>query len=192
MKGCPLDTDGDGNCQQHPLGCPITEPVIPPHVLEVARARAAQSPCAKSKRGAVIFDPADWSILAHANNHLPGGRPCALAVAIEDRDRANPRATFGDAEACRQACGVRCVHAEARAILDVRPRMRGIALEILHVKVVEGVVVASGAPSCVPCAALILEAGLAACWLLHAEGWRRYGAGEFYRLSCEARGLPSG
>lgn len=27
MKGCERDTDGDGNCDIHPNGCPPTEPV---------------------------------------------------------------------------------------------------------------------------------------------------------------------
>lgn len=183
-----------------------TEP--PPHVIEVARARAAASPCGKSQRGAVVFDADTGAVYGHACNHLPGGIECADAIKRRDYPRGIVIATTLDeqtarakAEACRSACGARCVHAETAAILRtaVAARATLTGLEIVHLKVVNGEAVASGGPSCVPCAAMILEAGLAACWLFHAvdrfqehPGWRRYPAAEFYRLSCAAKGLPEG
>lgn len=225
----------------------------PGHVVEVARARAAASPCGKSQRGSVVFNPTTGAVYGHSANHLPGGLACAeaerirrgvpieaLAIAATDARELYPIRDAGIL--CRDACGTRCVHAEAGAILHARQaatvaRMAG--LEIAHVKTVGGVAVPSGGPSCVPCAALILDVGLDACWLLHQVGpscpgercpycsgadcapcagrprpwdplcdhdvmerhegapppalaWRRYPAAEFYRLSCEARGLPTG
>jgi deoxycytidylate deaminase len=179
-RGCPLDDDGDGNCARHPHGCP--RPVLPPHVVEYAVTRGARSPCGKSKRGAVVFDPYNGEIISGGSNRLPDG-VCAAALPVVNEAAA---------EACRRSCGTRCVHAEAKAILRTYPHDRaGRQLEIVHVKVVDGAAVASGPPSCVPCAALILEARIEAAWLLHEYGWIRYMAADFYRLSCEAKGLPT-
>lgn len=148
-----------------PDASPRGEP--PEHVVEAARLAGTLSPCGKSKRGAAIFDPATGNVTSRGCNHLPARIACA-----------------GD-DACRAACNRRCIHAETAAIVDAhQPSVPGC--EIVHVKVVDGVVVASGPPSCVPCAAMILRARLDAAWLLHEDGWRRYPADEFYRLSCEA------
>jgi hypothetical protein len=43
--------------------------------------------------------------------------------------------------------------------------------------------VPSGGPSCAQCSKLALAAGIVGVWLYHENGWRRYGAGEFHRLS---------
>lgn len=152
-----------------PDASPRGEP--PEHVVEAARLAGVLSPCGKSKRGAAIFAPATGNVTSRGCNHLPARIACA-----------------GD-DACRAACNRRCIHAETAAIVDAhQPGVPGC--EIVHVKVVDGVVVASGPPSCVPCAAMILRARLAAAWLLHEDGWRRYPADEFYRLSCEAPPKP--
>jgi deoxycytidylate deaminase len=144
----------------------------PEHVIEAARLAGVLSPCGKSKRGAAIFDPSTGEVTSRGCNHLPARIPCD-----------------GD-EACRAACNRRCIHAETAAIVDAhRDSLPGC--EIVHVKVVDDGVVTSGPPSCVPCAAMILRARLDAAWLLHEDGWRRYPADEFYRLSCAAAPAPA-
>jgi len=145
----------------------------------------AQSPCAKSKRGVVVFlrdrtkfeDPGEYSV---GTNEPPWPMAC------------------DGSEACRANCNKLCVHAEASALLNLigqepaRPPAptRLDEFEMLHVKVVGGVAVPSGPPSCPYCSRLILKMGLKAMWLLHEDGLRSYTAEEFHRLTLEHCGLP--
>ena len=77
-------------------------------------------------------------------------------------------------------------------------------LHMIHVKTVQGYViprprddtgyaatVASGPPSCVRCAALLLDQDAVEwMWLLHLRGQlMRYSVADFFRLSLETRGL---
>jgi hypothetical protein len=63
--------------------------------------------------------------------------------------------------------------------------------ELLHIKTgEEGLPEPSGQPSCWQCSRMVLEAGLAGVWLLHAEGWRRYTPEEFHRLTLDNNNLP--
>jgi len=131
---------------------------------------ACQSPCAKSKRGVVIWNPELFDILCANHNHPPKGFVC------------------DGSKECRGACGWHCVHAEMAALLDVKQGVHG--LHMLHVKVVDGDAVPSGPPSCTDCSKYILEAGIETMWLLHEDGLRGYSADEFHELSLRTRELP--
>src|SRR3954469_17669298 len=128
-------------------------PNLPPdRVIEAARLLGARSPCAKSKRGVVLFDPdPDMQPEPGRDDHLPG------------RGWNGPPPGFECAgtEVCRSKCRNVCMHAEQIAIIDAlrgNERMRDLVL--LHVKVVDGVIVAGGPPSCVECSRLIVQVQL--------------------------------
>lgn len=160
----------------------MTEP--PDHVVTFAVKAANASPCAKSKRGAVIFDPSKspaW-IVGGGHNTPPIGFSCD----------SSPE--------CRRDCGKICVHAEQYALLNMWRRIadtnqRNLAvLHVLHVKTVAGHLVPGGGPSCFQCSKLILDAGLGSVWLFEQTGiapsgggaiasWRIYTALEFHRVT---------
>lgn len=148
----------------------------PQHVVALALAMANDSPCKKSQRGAVVFDPArDNEVLGLAFNGLPAGR-------CDGSDR------------CRSTCAARCQHAEARATIDAMSLAwtksdQSRRPDMLHIKTVDGKPVASGSPSCYRCSGLMLDRGVAAVWLLHDSGWHRYEIEEFHRLSLETHGM---
>lgn len=164
----------------------------PASLIEAAVKAALMSPCMKSKRGVVIFrarpeifrradvlDDAGTCAFIYGFNHPPARFTCA-----------------GD-EACRAACSKVAVHAEQHALVRLREvgSLRG-RVEALHVKVVDGALVAGGGPSCVECSKLLLEAGVSAMWLYEARPdggvWIRYEMERFHFLSLEAHGLPRG
>lgn len=135
---------------------------------------ASQSPCQKSKRGAVLFY-AEWPVsrvVASAYNSLPVGE-CT------------------GSDACRSMCGTRCEHAEQAAIraLPSAARWDIGRIHLMHAKVIDGELVTSGPPSCAECSKMILAWGVGSVWLYHADGWRRYTGEEFHRLTLEHRGL---
>ena len=139
----------------------------PEEILEEAIASANNSFC-RSKRGAVIFRLRNdrVGVLASSGwNHQPSPFPC---------DRT---------ETCKATCGKTAVHAEQMAILHMGEWRWSSHFEILHVKTVDGLLVPSGPPSCLECSKLILEAGIEHVWLFHEDGWKRYGAEEFHRLT---------
>jgi deoxycytidylate deaminase len=138
--------------------------------LERAVNMGSQSPCAKSKRGVVIWDPELFDILCANHNHPPSGFAC------------------DGSEACRQNCGKLCVHAEVAAIIDAKSGLH--RCHMLHVKVVDGEAVPSGPPSCTDCSKAILAAGIKMMWLLHEGGLKGYPAVEFHKLSLKYRELP--
>jgi len=138
--------------------------------LERAVRMGAQSPCAKSKRGVVIWHPDLFDILCANHNHPPRGFSCDGSAT------------------CRRSCGKICVHAEVAAIIDAKSGLHGT--HMLHVKVVDGEGVPSGPPSCTDCSKAILTAGITTMWLLHEDGLRGYDAEEFHKLSLEHHGLP--
>lgn len=122
------------------------------------------SPC-RSQRGVVVYD--QTGVLGSGYNSKPKGFECDGSAA------------------CKANCRNEAVHAEQSALLASRGRLTGGAI-LIHVKVVDGELVASGGPSCVQCSKLILHAGIEWVWLYHVEGWRRYHVAEFHRLSLEA------
>lgn len=133
---------------------------------------ACESPCQKSKRGVAILLLGDKeTAIVTGYNQPPAGLPCTTACLESKR------------------CAKSAVHAEMDALLKVDP-IDLLGADVLHVKVVDGKPVPSGAPSCVDCSKHILHVRCAAVWLLHEDGLRRYPAEEFHRLSLRAQGLP--
>ena len=147
--------------------------------LKLARQVGARSPCAKSKRGVVVWTP--HQVVATGFNAPPHGFSCE------------------GSDACRAACGQVCVHAEQAAILAANPGGLDGA-EMLHVKVEATAggawTVPGGGPSCVACSKLILEAGIAGMWLLEEREGKptlvRYTADEFHAATLANLGLPPG
>lgn len=137
--------------------------------IEIAKV----SPCAKSNRGVVIFHRRD-GILASGHNHPPSPFRCDGS---------------GD---CREFCNQLCVHAELAALHDLRFNLvsRVRDLEMLHVKVINGVAVPSGPPSCWQCSREILAARVCTMWLLHDEGLRSYSSEEFHEKTLRHCKLP--
>jgi hypothetical protein len=187
---------------------------LPPDIIvQAAEDQASLSPCAKSKRGAVVF-----TIAPHGSAEIFGvgynGPPAPLTCGASDR--------------CRSVCGKVCAHAEQRAIrsfmrrtADVRvSAIRRQILDVLHVKLgPDGRVDAGGPPSCEQCSVAILDVGLiSGVWLYEAPtpaametwerlckgdsvagsfnpsgppeaAWRRYSALEFHQATLVNRGL---
>lgn len=122
----------------------------PTGIVELAVAAAAESPCAKSKRGAAVYLPrTGYPITAPFHNGPPGELMC------------------DGSDACRASCRYRCQHAEARAVHDLIYSFTGDHkdCDLVHVKVVDGELVAGGGPSCASCSGLILEVGIGGVWL---------------------------
>jgi deoxycytidylate deaminase len=139
----------------------------PKHIVDLACDVSGWSPC-RSKRGVVIFS--EGKFISHGYNYKPRGFDCDGSVT------------------CKATCRREAVHAEQQALLSAGTRAH--ASELLHVKTVDGALVPSGGPSCVECSKLILITGLAWVWLYHADGWQRYDAAEFHRLSLAASTVP--
>ena len=131
----------------------------PDYVIEAARLAAVRSPCDKSKRGVVLFCGEDTS------------DECVV-VAGEGFNGPPPGFECGRSDACRQGCAKLCLHAEDRAIRQALVEWSAPPLndlELLHVKVVDGVVVPGGGPSCWQCSRLVVEVGLSGVWLYEAD-----------------------
>lgn len=165
----------------------------PAHVIAAAIEAARMSPCDKSKRGAVIFEPTGAQLrkLLGDRAHLALAEPI---VSSGFNGRPGDVAAGSCGGGCRSVCRDVAVHAEVRAIRgSERIPLRGC--EIVHAKVVDGELVAGGGPSCVACSKEILDAGLAAVWLYQTNGtdnyWVRYEADVFHGLSLEAHGIPT-
>lgn len=150
-----------------------------PPAIAIQRAiqLAAMSPC-QSKRGAVIWFP---------ENTL---KKKLVLVAAGYNNQPQPFMCDGT-KLCRQTCRKRAVHAEQAALIlsQLYFTESVIGAEMLHVKVVDGLLVPSGGPSCVECSKLLLVAGISRMWLFHADGWRAYDAVEFHQLSIEGSNL---
>lgn len=130
----------------------------------MAVAQARVSPCANSKRGAVVYlqlAPEHPIVVGQGHNGPPGMIAC------------------DGSERCRASCRSRCEHAETRAITDA---LRNEELrdgydpmcDIVHVKIgADGNLVAGGPPSCMSCAVTILDVGLGGVWLYEEmpEDW---------------------
>lgn len=139
------------------------------HALAAAVGTAMRSPCAKSKRGVVIFK--GTYVLAAGYNHPPSPMRCD----------ASPE--------CYEACGKICVHAEVAALRCLSSCAEN--LEMLHVKVIDGVAVPSGPPSCWQCSREILDSGqFSRVWLLHERGLVAYTPLEFHEATLRHHGLP--
>lgn len=133
---------------------------------EEARKIGAKSPCQKSQRGVVLVT---------AHGFMMGACNAIPIVGCLGRER------------CGDKCAKVAVHAEERVLLMAGQMAQDS--EIVHLKVMDGLPVASGPPSCAQCSRLMLSAGVAGVWLLH-DKWTRYTAIDFHRRTLENCGLP--
>lgn len=158
----------------------------PPRGAVLAALRAAsRSPCVKSKRGVSIYEPETGLVISDGYNSQPS-------------DVCDTK--------CMANCAKLCMHAEQRAIIAAQPWINSIPYcDGVHVKIftaggsytnlnysdydLEKLLVPSGGPSCWQCSRLVLDSKLRGFWLFHENGWRRYDAEEFHRLTLEACGL---
>ena len=145
----------------------------PQSIIDAAVQAANASPCAKSQRGVVIWSSfAEPLLLSAGRNAQPTPFAC------------------DSSDACRAACGRLCEHAEAAALRNLGGLL-GFGFEMAHVKTVDGVLVASGPPSCSDCSKAILADGrISGMWLYQDDGWHRYTVVEFHTLSLQANKLP--
>lgn len=164
--------------------------------IHAAEKAAARSPCAKSKRGAVLFEPGTGAPYGSGWNGPPLNTPCP------------------GREVCGDRCNKLCLHAEARALRDASSGREGLPeCHLLHVKLgADGHVTPGGPPSCWQCSREILDVGfVAGVWLYelptvaeanaadvfhmddprHAElaRWRYYTAEDFHRVTLRNAGL---
>ena len=98
----------------------------PPFMVQFAVEASKCSPC-RSKRGVAIFYRD--RLIERGFNYKPRSVACDGSAA------------------CKATCRTEAIHAEQQALL-LAGRM-SIGAELLHVKTVEGQLVASGGPSCV-------------------------------------------
>lgn len=140
----------------------------PQHIIDLAVEVSGWSPC-RSKRGVVVFS--EGNVISIGHNYKPRGFEC------------------DGSEACKTTCRREAVHAEQSALMAAGSRAH--ASELIHVKTIEGKLVASGGPSCVECSKLARAAGIAWVWLYHEDGWRRYDGKEFHALSLAALSRPA-
>lgn len=141
-------------------------------VFHAAAEEAKKSPCAKSQRGVVLVHYAmsgTRPIWGCGHNAQPPGFAC------------------DGSDVCREHCNKLCVHAESAALRSLS--IPSLGLDLFHVKVRDGEVVPSGAPSCWQCSREILAAGIRTVWLLHDRGPRPYTAKHFHELTLEHHGL---
>ena len=148
-------------------------------IINFAVQAGRQSPCCKSQRGVVIYNH-DNGVVNYVMgwNHPPEPFTCT------------------GTESCKKNCGKICVHAEQHAILNCLEKAKRqhtainiVGAEMLHIKVVDGEGVSGGPPSCPDCSKLILEAGIAYMWLWETDGWKRYTAEEFHRITLQNCGM---
>ncbi len=174
----------------------MTEP--PSIIVSTAAHCALKSPCAKSKRGVVIYRPG--MIIGLGWNGPP-----------VERDLVTQKAGLEcDGERCRSVCRQVAVHAEERAVRSIgrepvtisreaTRRIAGVGVggdrgtHLVHVKIEPEHdddrlrehgprVVAGGPPSCVTCSRTILDSNLVDyVWLLEAQNWHD-------NLRCESCG----
>lgn len=156
----------------------------PDLIVGIALDWARRSPCAKSQRGAVVFSPSDdWCVNSPPEQYHRGNT-------IDGCGTNGPPAPFtcDGSAACRASCGRICVHAEARAVrrhvwshanhLGMMLRQTPPVTEppreyhLVHVKAINGKLVAGGPPSCEACSKEILDSDLVHfVWLYEAARW---------------------
>jgi len=191
----------------------MERPVEPPYwVIEAARVAATGSPCQKSKRGAAVYNlnEVDDILEGRARDRAAFfGVPYRETVCQQDSivavaHNAPPAGwTCTGSEACRKDCGKLCRHAEERAIHTAGRITSFERLALVHVKVVDGQVVAGGPPSCWQCSRLVADCGIRGIWLYELVSlgelytsppgkggrWRFYEAKEFHRATLAHEGI---
>ena len=141
--------------------------------LDMAVSEAKRSNC-QSQRGVIIWHQ-HLGLMASGHNRPP------LPFVCDGSDE------------CRKHCSKTAVHAEQNAILNfTEKKFTGVSLsdcEMLHIKVVDGMPVPSGGPSCWQCSKLILQAKIKKMWLYTVDGLVGYTAEEFHKETLKNCGL---
>lgn len=129
----------------------------------------------------ISLDEANEFVRLHHRHHraVPGCK-FSLAVARSFALRCD------GSDACKCVCRKTAVHAEQMAILQAENVHDA---QMLHVKTVNGDPVVSGAPSCLECSKLILEAGIKFMWLWEPRGLVRYSAEKFHEETLRFHGM---
>ncbi len=116
---------------------------IPPQgAIEFAIQMSAFSPC-QSKRGASIFA---W--------HAGSVRILGLGYNHKSKFECD------GSDTCKATCRIDAIHAEQMALINAAKAGFIVGMEALHVKTVNGLLVASGGPSCVECSKLMRASGI--------------------------------
>lgn len=178
----------------------------PQFAIDAAVAAARQSPCAKSQRGVVLYNDEDVERWATGMMSVYD-----LNAMIDGVGFNGPPPGFKclGADKCGDACARLCLHAEDRAIRAAGVLDDVVDLVLVHVKVVDGELVAGKRPCCEACSKVIAEVGIKGVWLyeagvvtetVHADGqitksapadaWRYYGAVMFHLATLDNLGLP--
>lgn len=142
----------------------------PTYVIEAARLQAIQSPCSKSKRGVVLFNEERVWQFVQSRELFAGFDPRESFIGARGFNGPPSGFVCGDSALCRDNCGRVCMHAEQRAILQ-HVANDEINMDLVHLKVIDGVVVAGGPPSCLECSRLVVEVGLRGVWLFESTDW---------------------
>jgi hypothetical protein len=128
---------------------------VPPQLaIAAAVAESIKSPCAKSKRGVAAYRALPYPhVVARGHNAQPSGFAC------------------DGSDACLSTCAKLCVQAEQAVLAQefFGPRFAE-PVYLVHVKTVDGLLVASGGPSCDRCSC--------------------YESAEFHELTLRANDLP--
>lgn len=168
----------------------------PDWIVSRAEIVATRSPCAKSRRGVVLFDRVlELRRQAMNGDDVPAnlfGAQASLIVVSDGWNR--PAAGFDwcdGSDRCKATCSKRCVHAEMMALSE----SRGIqGLDLLHVKIGDDKrLVGGGGPSCWQCSRLISESSINGVWLYEINGgapaWRYYTVRAFHEATFKACGI---
>lgn len=170
---------------------PETRAMNPPvDVVALAVQAANRSPCAKSKRGAVLWCPPTPSEHAIVADDL---REHGMRI-VSTGHNARVGSPCDGSPRCRQTCGKRCEHAEAAAIRWARATTWPRPLELLHAKTIDGHLVAGGPPSCWQCSkAILVDGRIGGVWLYRdmpsGPTWVRYSVDRFHALTLSNCGI---
>jgi len=170
------------------------------YLIDTALELARRSPC-RSKRGVVLWDPANGAHRGGGFNGPPTGFSCP------GPELCRRRAVQQETHIIQGTCGLRSIHAEMRAIDEARGYIARHhppgPYDLLHVELApDGGVVACDGPACAQCSKHIVECGFVArVWLYVANplrdermpdafrpAWLSYDIAEFHRLSLIANG----
>lgn len=177
----------------------------PDYVIAAAIETAERSPCAKSHRGVVLFnsEEADREVNANGFMNAKERRHFRENFVVVSRGFNGPPKGFAcnATDACRASCAKVCLHAEDRAIRAALGCDDVQDLELVHVEVVDGKVVACDGPKCWQCSRLVLDAGVRGVWLYERllaepgrnerDEWVFYTADAFHHATLKRCELPT-
>lgn len=173
----------------------ILENLRPPQfAIDAAVAEARKSPCAKSQRGVVLYNDEDTDRWAAGSLEVYDMRAMIAGAGFNGPPRGF---SCMGAERCGDACARLCLHAEDRAIRASGLLDDVVDLVLVHVKVVNGELVAGKRPCCEACSKVIVETGVKGVWLFEAcsnpdddDRWVYYDAVGFHLTTLDNLELP--